>query len=179
PITDLHNFSFSNKNLVVFSRIDVNTLTRNFKQSLILLNKFDNVFFTDNREIIEYCRNRNIYVITDESGFEKEIENIKFENQQKVTKYTSDIENEIQKLEDDRNKTLSDFRQQIEQNEKIHQENQNKIRESKNDLEKINLFYREFSNKIKDLANQLKSGRKLDDVKLLYNENKKIFINAI
>lgn len=179
PIIDLENFSFSNKNLVVFSRIDTNTLTSNFKKSLLLLNKFDNVFFTDNREIIEYCRNRNIYLITDESGFEKEIENIKLENQQKVTKYTSDIENEIQKLEDDRNRTLNDFRQQIEQNEKSHQENENKIRESKNELEKINQFYREFSNKIKDLANQLKSGRKLDDVKLVYNENKKIFINAI
>lgn len=178
-IVDLENFSFSNKNLVVFSRIDANTLTSNFKKSPLLLNKFDNVFFTDNREIIEYCRNRNIYLITDESGFEKEIENIKLENQQKVTKYTSDIENEIQKLEADRNSTLNDFRHQIEKNEKSHQENGNKIRESKNDLEKINQLYREFSDKIKDLANRLKSGKKLDDVKLVYNENKKIFINAI
>ena len=38
-----------------------------------------------------------------------------------------------------------------------------------NDLEKINQFYSDFSDKIKDLANQLKSGRKLDDVKLIYN----------
>lgn len=179
PIIDLENFSFSNKNLVVFSRIDANTLTSNFKKSLLLLNKFDNVFFSDNREIVEYCRNRNIYIITDENGFEKEIETIKLENQQKITNYKSDIEKEIQKLEDDRNRTLNDFRQQIELNEKSHQENENKIRESKNDLEKINQFYSDFSDKIKDLANQLKSGRKLDDVKLIYNENKKIFINAI
>lgn len=179
PIIDLENFTFSNKNLVVFSRIDVNTLTSNFKKSLILLNKFDNVFFSDNREIIDYCRNRDIYMITDENGFEKEIENIILENQQEVTNYTSEIEKEIQKLEDDRNRMLNDFRQQIEQNEKSHQENENKIKESKNDLEKINQFYRDFSDKIKDLANQLKSGRKLDDVKIIYNENKKIFINAI
>ncbi len=179
PIIDLEYLSFSNKNLVVFSRIDANTLTSHFKKSLLLLNKFDNVYFSDNREIVEYCRNRNIYLLTDENGFENEIENIKLENQRKIINYTSDFEKEIQKLEEDRNRTINDFKQQIEQNEKSHQDNENKIRESKNELEKINQFYSDFSFKIKDLANQLKSGRKLDDVKLIYNENKKIFINSI
>jgi hypothetical protein len=179
PIIDLENLSFSNKNLVVFSRIDANTLTSHFKKSLLLLNKFDNVYFSDNREIVEYCRNRNIYLLTDENGFENEIENIKLENQQKIFNYASDIEKEIQKLEDDRNRAINDYKQQIEQNEKNHQENEYKIRDSKNELEKLNQFYIDFSHKIKDLANQLKSGRKLDDVKLIYNENKKIFINSI
>ncbi|WP_416438007.1 hypothetical protein [Phnomibacter sp. MR] len=179
PISDLENFSFTNKTLVVFSRTDANTLTSHFKKSLLLLNKFDNIFFSDNREIVEYCRTRNIYIITDENGFEKEIENIKLENQQKITRYISDIDNEIQKLEEDRTRTLNDFRQLIEQNEKSHTENESRIRESKNDLEKINQFYNDFSAKIKDLANQLKSGRRLDDVKIIYNENKKIFINGI
>ncbi len=179
PIIDLSNYSSTNKNIVIFSRIDPNTLTTHFKESLILLNKFDNVFFSDSRDIIEYCRNRNIYIVTDEKGFEKEIENVKYENQQKVINYTTDIEKEILRLENDKNKTLNDFRQQIEQNEKIHQENESKIKESKNDLEKVNQFYNDFSSKIKDLANQLKTGRKLDDAKLIYNENKRLFINGV
>jgi hypothetical protein len=47
------------------------------------------------------------------------------------------------------------------------------------DLDVIKKIYSDFDGKIRDLANQLKSGKKYDDVRLLYNENKRIFLESL
>ena len=84
-----------------------------------------------------------------------------------------------QKLESDRKKLNEEYANQIEQNEISHQENYRKIEESKNELNQVNQKYESFSKKIDESINNLRSGKKLDQVRQLHNENKRIFIDSV
>jgi hypothetical protein len=179
PITELENFSYSNTHIVIFSRTDPDTLKSHFQRVLVLLNKFDTVFFTDNKEIIDYCRNRNIYSLSDENGFEHEVAKVLKEREQKILNSISEFDREKQKLQLDKESILSDLKSQIESNRKNHVDNERILKESESKIERIIFFYSEFSKKIDEYANQLKSGRKLEDVRKLYSENKRIFIESV
>jgi hypothetical protein len=178
-ITDLENFTTSNKHLVVGSRTDQNSLISNFKKALLLLNKYDTIFFTYSNEIIGYCQSRNIYQITDEKGFEQEIANILYEKQQKVLSSISEFDQEKQKLQTDKENVLSEIRNRLDRLKNTHTENESILKESESNINNINSYYIEFSRKLDDYSNQLKSGRKLEDVRKLYNENKRIFIDSV
>jgi hypothetical protein len=179
PIEDLENFNSSNKHLVVGSRIDQNSLTTNFKKALLLLNKYDTIFFTYSNEIIGYCQSRNIYQITDEKGFEQEITNIQYEKQQKVLNSISEFEKEKQKLQTDKEEVISNLKSQLANSKNAHIENERVIRESESNIDKIISFYAEFSRKLDDYANQLRSHNRLEDVRKLYNENLQEFRNSV
>jgi hypothetical protein len=179
PISDLENFNSTNRHLVVGSWTNENNLTTSFKKSLLLLNKYDTIFFTSSKEILAYCQSRNIYSIKDEKGFELEIENLKTERKQKIQSSIKEFENEKQKLETDRKRVIDEHKYQIQQNEKLHQENSRKIEESKNELNKINQKYDSYSKKIDQSINNLKSDQKLEKVRQQHNEDKRGFIDSI
>jgi hypothetical protein len=178
-ISELENINYTNRNIVVFSRIDPKTLTDQFKKSLLLLNKFDTIFFTDSREIIEYCKSKNILSIIDEIGLEQEVNFLLKEKHEKVIKSLSEFEIEKKKLEVDKENVITDIKNQLARNKNIHIENEGILRETESNIETISLFYKEFLKKLDDYVNQLKSGRKLEDVRKLYNENRNIFIDSI
>lgn len=178
-IEDLNFIQSSNKNLAVLCRTNDNILQSFFQKSIDLLNIYDTIYFTDSKEVAEFVRQKGIFTAVDEKGFEQEIQKLHDERKRKIANSISDFEKEIQRLNDDKIKTLNEFKEQIEHNEKLHQENDRKIKESKNELEEVKKIYNDFSDKIRNLTNQLKSGKKLDDIKRLYNENKRIFINSV
>ncbi len=178
-ISDIDNFSNSNKHIVIGSRIDENTLTSNLKKSLLLLNKYDTIYFTSSREIIDYCKSRNIYSITDEKGFEQEITNIQYEKQEKILNSISEFEKEKQKLQTDKEDVISNLKSQLANSKNTHIENERVIRESESNIDKINSFYTEFSRKLDDYSNQLRSNSKLEEVRKLYNENLQEFRNSV
>ena len=182
-IEDLNFIQNSNKVLVVFCETKPDKLQAYFRQSIDLLNVYDTIYFTQSKEVAEFVAQKGIFKLIqnvgDKKEFDLEIQTLQAERKRKIEASISDFEKEISRLEEDKNKTLNEFKEQIDRNEQAHQENEKKIRESKNDLEQVKIIYYDFSSKIKDYSNQLRSGRKLDDVKKLCNENKRIFIDSI
>lgn len=178
-IDNLNFIQTTNKNLVVFCRTNDNHLQSFFKKSVDLLNVYDTIFFTDSKEVAEFVRHKRIFSAVDENNFETEIRKLTEERKRKIQESLDEFSKEKLKLEESRLKTYEDFKSQIEKNKEKHQENDQKIRDSEKDLNKINEFYNSFSRKIDELSNQLKSGKKLDDVKQVYNDSKRVFRESI
>lgn len=186
-LRDVENLNFNkntNKELVVFSEIDENTLQQNFKKSIDLLNIYDTIYFTDNKEVAEFVHQKGIFKFTQNVGekkdFDREINDLIEERKRKREHSISEFEREVQRINDDKTITIQDFKNQIEQSERIHLENEKKLKESKDDIYKIGQFYEDFLNKTKNLINQLKHNNgKLEDVKQIHNSNKILFNNGI
>lgn len=169
----------ANKTLVVYSKTDSATLQQLFRQSLELLQVYDTIYFTSNEEIGQFVGRKGIFKIIQNidgaSEFEQELDNLRAEQQRKIETYINDLITEKQKLEEDRKKVLETYNQQIQQNEKLHLENGQRIKNSKTDLEKLGQTYTAFYKKIDDCIQQLKSEKKLETVKQLYRENQQQF----
>lgn len=178
-IENLNFIHFSNKNLVVYSELKPEKLSKLLNKAIDLLNVYDTIYFTDSEEVATYVHQKGIFKLVEKDGFEQEIQILNEERKQKLLSSIAEFEREKQELEDDKNNLIHQYKEQIAKNEKEHQENEQRIKESKSDLENINQFYSNFSKKIDDLTNQLKSSKKLEEVKQIYNENKRIFIDGI
>ena len=178
-IDELTNFNLSNTNLVVFSRINENTLQQNFKKSLELLNCYDTIFFTDSKEIADFTKTKGIYKVIDENGYDKEIQTLREEKKKKLQILVSDFEKELSELDEKKRITIRDFKDSIEENSRLHQENNRKIEDSKKQINIIENKYYEFSKKIKEAINLIITNNKIEDVKLFHNENKREFVNFI
>jgi len=185
-LRDIENLNFiqtTGKTLVVFTATNDDVLSKLFKNSIELLNIYDTIYFTDSREVAEFVNKKGIFKIIQNVGdkleFELEIQNLLEESRRKREKSISDFESEVQRINEDKLNTISEFKIQVEQNERIHKENEQRINDSKKELETIEQFYKEFSIIIQELVNQLKSGKKLEDIKQVYNENKNRFIEGV
>lgn len=173
------NFNSSNNNVVVYSRIDSNTLQQNFKKSLELLNCYDAIFFTDSKEIVDFTKSRDIYKVFDENGYNNEIQNLREEKKKKLQILVNDFERELSELDENKRITIRDFKDSIEENSRLHQENNRKIEETKKQINIIENKYYEFSKKIKEAINLINTNNNIEVVKLFHNENKREFINYI
>lgn len=170
----------TNKELVVLSRINDDILERNLKKSLNLLNKYDTVYFTNNNEIAEITKSRGIYKTIAETNFDTEINSFLEERKRKREQSISEFKREVERLTEDKKQTIQEFKNQIEHNERIHLENEKKLKESKEDINKIAQFYDDFLNKTNGLINQLSHNNgKLEEVKQIHNSNKILFNNGI
>ncbi len=178
-IDNADSYSLSNESLVVYSNIDQNTLNKNFKESLELLHKYDVIYFTNNKDVIAFCKKQDIYSVIDEEGFEKEIVNIKNDRQRKAQDYILFLKGKIKKWEDEVRKVISDKTIEIEHNEKLHKENEIIISESIKSKKRILEYFSNFSGSIEDYIYQLDSGNKLNQVKKLYNESELEFKSNI
>lgn len=182
-IEDLNFSQNSGKTLVVFCDTRPEKLQYYFKRSIDLLNVYDTIFFTQSREVAEYVARKGIFKliqnVPEKKEFEEEIKSLQAERKRRIEALIAHFEKEISRLEEAKNKTLNEFKEKINHNEQLHQENLKTIKESRNDLEQVKIIYADFSGKLEEYSNQLRSGRKLDEVKSLYNENKQIFIDCI
>ncbi|OHT45669.1 hypothetical protein [Flavobacterium tructae] len=173
------SFYVSNSNLVVYSKINIDKLQHNFKKSLELLNRFDTIFFTDNEEIANFSHSKGLYRTTNEEGFDNEIQIAKEEKKKQLQLILNDYEKEISELEENKIISIKKLKESIEQNVRLHQENGRKIEESKKQITATENKYAEFSKKIREAINFIKSNRKIDEVKSFHQENKREFLNFI
>ena len=173
------SFYVSNSNLVVYSKINIDKLQHNFKKSLELLNRFDTIFFTDNEEIANFSHSKGLYRTTNEEGFDNEIQIAKEEKKKQLQLILNDYEKEISELEENKIISIKKLKESIEQNVRLHQENGRKIEESKKQITATENKYAEFSKKIREAINFIKSNRKIDEVKAFHQENKREFLNFI
>jgi hypothetical protein len=174
------NFGNSNSNLLVYSEIKDDHLQQNFKKALELLNNYDSIFFTNSKEIVEFTNGKGLYkVVDEENGFKKEIQILRDEKKKRLQSTIHDFEKELSELEENKRVTIQDFKEKIEKNSILHQENNRKIEESKRQINDIENKYSEFSKKIRGAINHINSNKKIEDVKLFHNENKREFINFV
>lgn len=173
------NFNLSNSNLVVYSALDTSKLQHNFKKSLELLNSFDTIFFTDNEEVANFTYSKGLYKTTNEEGFDNEIQILREEKKKRLQVLLNDFEKEITELEENKKTTIKNLKDSIEQNSRLHHENGKKIEDSKKQIQILENKYSEFSKKIKEAINYINSDRKIEEVKLFHNENKREFINFV
>jgi hypothetical protein len=176
----LNNFNLSNSNLLVFSRINEDVLQHHFENSLDLLNIYDTIYFTDSKEITDFTRSKGIFKTIAQTDFDVEINNLIEDRKRKREQSISEFKREVQRIREDKNQSIQEFKNQIEQSERIHLENAQKLKESKEDINKIGQFYDDFLNKTNGLINQLNHNNgKLEEVKQIHNSNKIRFNNGI
>jgi hypothetical protein len=182
-ILDL-NFNLNNNSLVVYCDTSPNKLELFFKNSIDLLNVYDTIYFTKSNEVAEFVIQKGIFKliqnVEDRKEFEKEINNLIDERKRKREQSISDFEREFQRINDDKNRTIQEFKTQLEQNERTHLANEKNLKDSKDDINKIGQFYDDFSGKTKSLINQLRHNNgKLEDVNQIHNSNKMLFNTGV
>lgn len=181
-LREIDNLNFiqnSNKQLVVYCETNPSKLQTLFKKAIDLLNVFDTIYFTQSKEVAEFVYQKSIFHLVQENGFETEIQKLAEERLQKIQNSLDEFAREKQKLDEDRKRLIDEYQKQIEQNERQHQENKRRIDESKDEINNINQEYEAYSKKIDESITRLNGGEKLDNVRRLHIENKRIFIERI
>lgn len=181
-LREIDNLNFAqttNKQLVVYCGTNPSKLQSLFKKAVDLLNVYDTIYFTESNEVAEFVYQKNIFQFAKENDFENEIKKLAEERLQKIQNSLDEFEREKQKLDEDRKRIIDEYKKQIEQNERQHEENSQKINESKIEVNNINQKYEAYSKKIDESIIRLKGGEKLENVRRLHNENKRIFIDSI
>jgi hypothetical protein len=170
--------------LVVFCNINDNYLNQFFEKSIDLLNVYDIIYFTDSQEVAEFVHQKGIFKliqnVPEKREFEREINALIEERKRKRERSISEFESEVQRISEDKNQTIQEFKSQIEQSERTHLENERKLKESREDINKIGQFYEDFLNKTKNLINQIRHNNgNLEEAKQIHNSNKILFNNGI
>lgn len=186
-LREIENLNFRQNTdnfLVVFCNINDKNLNQFFEKSIDLLNVYDTIYFTDSQEVAEFVHQKGIFKLIQNVGekrdFEREINNLIEERKRKREQSISEFKEEVQRISKDKNLTIQEFKNQIDQSERIHLENERKLKESKEDINKIGQFYDDFLNKTNGLINQLNHNNgKLEEVKQIHNSNKMLFNNGI
>lgn len=178
-IDDLDFTSTNSNYLVVYCETNPTSLQSFFHQAIELLSSYDTIYFTQSHEIGEFVRQKGIFKIVDTNGFKKEIEKLHEERLKAVQNSIAELEREKESLKEERIQLLDSLNRQIAQNEKRHQENEVKIKESKSGIEVINKEFNQYSGKIDELINTLKSDGKVETAKKRHQENKKSFVAVI
>lgn len=181
-IEPLNFIGTADKNLVVYTETNVNRLQQLFRQSIDLLQVYDAIYFTSDEKIAEFVNRKAIFKFIQNVGdvkqLEEELVHLEEERKRKIATYILDLETEKQKLEVNRKSVIEAYKVQIEQNEKLHQENGQRIKNSKTDLEKLNQTYAAFLKKTDEFIQQLKSGKKPELVKQGYQEKQRDFVTT-
>lgn len=182
-IADL-NFNTNSNSLVVYCDTSPNKLATFFSKSIDLLNIYDTIYFTNSDEVAKFVIQKGIFKLIQNVGdkleFEREINNLIEERKRKREQSISEFEREAQRINEDKNRTIQEFKNQIEESERTHFENEKKLKESKEDINKIGQFYDDFLNKSNNLISQLRHNNgKLEEVKQIHNSNKILFNNGI
>ena len=186
-LREIENLNFrqnTDSYLVVFCNINDNNLNQFFEKSIDLLNVYDTIYFTDSQEVAEFVHQKGIFKLIQNVGekrdFEREINNLIEERKRKREQSISEFKREVQRINEDKNQTIQEFKNQIEQSERTHLENERKLKDSKEDINKIGQFYDDFLNKTNGLINQLSHNNgKLEELKQIHNNNKILFNNGI
>lgn len=182
-IADL-NFNTNNESLVVYCDTSPSQLAKFLNKSIDLLNIYDTIYFTNSDEVAKFVLQKGIFKLIQNVGdkleFEREINNLIEERERKREQSISEFEREVQRINEEKNRTIQEFKNQIEQSERTHFDNEKKLKESKDDINKTAHFYDDFLNKTKHLISQLRHHNgKLDEVKQIHNSNKILFNSGI
>ena len=160
-------FSQSSNNLVVF--MPFNNLNTTIERSLDLLNQYEVVYFTEDRNVAEYVNKKGLYELIQEVGnvkqFSQKLKQIEALKEKKQKQLADKVRKEIEGQLVHKKTILEKFNSTLDKNKKIHKENEEKI---KSDEKKVY----DFSSKFDVYINLL---RKLDQklTEGLFNETER------
>lgn len=178
-IPDINCKRYTNKNLLVYCELHPEKLTKIWQQATDLLNTYDVIYFTDSNEIAEFVHQKGLFKLVQANEFAQELVNQEQERSHSLKLAIDVLKKEKKVIEDDRVKLNESYLRHIEQNEKVHIENDRKIKDLKTELEKLNQSYTDFQKRIDDYCEQIKSISKIESVTKIFEENKLIFIESI
>lgn len=159
------------KTLLVYASTDHNSLRNLFQKSLDLLEKYDNILFTQNKEVAEFVMNRGIFSVIQKGDFDQEITKIETERKKRIQDLIAHYQKEIQNLNSDKEKKINSKKEDIQNNEKKHQENTIKINQAKDNLRKIESAYSQNIQEINGIIHHLQNGKLfIDDAKKHFGE---------
>ncbi|MDR6919610.1 hypothetical protein [Chryseobacterium sp. 2987] len=164
---------FNETYLVVYCITDPAELKEKLTKAVQLLNMYDAIYFTQSSEIAEFVQQKGIFKIVNADGFENEIQLLQKEKERSVQNMIRELETEKESLKDEKQKVINEASQQIERNVQRHQDNEKKIQASRDSVRVISQEYDQYSKKLDELVNNLKSGGKTEIVRKQYQENKK------
>jgi hypothetical protein len=147
-------------------------------------NAYDTIYFTDSQEVAEFVHQKGIFKLIQNVGekrdFDREMNDLFEERKRKREQSISEFKREVQRISEDKSQTIQEFKNQIELSVRTHLENERRLKESKEDINKIEHFYDDFLSKTNGLINQLSQNNgKLEEVKQIHNNNKILFNNEI
>lgn len=181
-IKDL-SFIQTNKSLVVFCETAPNKLKFYFEKAISLLNLYDVIYFTQSKEVAEYVMQKGIFPLIQNVGekqeFEHELQKLKEEKLRRVKALLENFSNEKRILETDREHFKEKYDKSINQMQKTHQENEQKIKSYKNERPILDNYYLEFLKKIDELIYQLESTGEIETAREKFNEYNRTFANKI
>ncbi|REC44202.1 hypothetical protein [Chryseobacterium pennipullorum] len=174
------DFTRSNHNyLVVYCKTSAEELQNFYSKAIDLLNVYDTIYFTQSHEIAEFVKQKGIFKIVNDEGFDMELHNLEEERRRILQSAITELKREKEGLKDEKTKLLEDLNRQISHNEKRHQDNESKIKESKNRIEIISKEYDQYSEKIEELIRNLTADGKIEAAKKLHQEHKRLLTNTI
>lgn len=173
------DFTQSGKSLVVYCPIKSDKLQHFLKKAVDLLNKFDVIYFTDNKEIVEFVHQKGIYKVVQSDGFEQETKILSEEKRQYVESVVLELQNEKGRIEEERKRLTGELKEYLENSQRIHTQNEKRIKELQQDLSVVNQSFVEFLNKIDSYINEVKDNKDPSGVKKLFSQNKKILIESV
>lgn len=178
-VNHLNFAQVTGKNLVVYCKTSPDKLETIFKKSILLLNEYDTIYFTQSENIAKFVQQKGVFFIIDQNGFEDEIQRVEAERLRKVQSTIDDFQRKINEVNTDKVRFSENHQSELQRLKKIHQENQEKI----NLFEKSKSFYEEsyanFAQYIGNLINNLKLDGKIDVAQQNLRNATKIFNDAI
>lgn len=72
-----------------------------FKKSILLLNEYDTIYFTQSENIAKFVQQKGVFFIIDQNGFENEIQRVEAERLRKVQSTIDDFQRKINEVNTD------------------------------------------------------------------------------
>lgn len=161
----------SKNTLLVYASTDSNNLRNLFQKSLDLLEKYDSILFTQNKEVAGFVMNRGIFSVIQKGDFDQEIAKIEAERKKRIQDLIAHYQKNIESIKSDKEKKIKSKKEDIQKNEEKHQENANKINKAKDNLRKIETTYSQNIQEINSIINHLQNGKLfIDEAKKQFSE---------
>lgn len=178
-ISQLKISNMTNRVSLVFRDSRSENLEIELKRSIELLAKYDVIYFTQSLEIAQFVDKKGIFKVMKSERVIDEIRKLEENRRKEKEKVINYFEVEKNRLLEEKKRKISEYQNQIEDNEKIHKENEIIISKSIDEISLINRVYDDFIKRISEISVQFKNGESLDRLKILYNENKNEFIRSV
>lgn len=173
------NSGTSGQYLVVYCKTTPHELQGYFRKAIDLLNVYDTIYFSQSKEVATYVSQKGIFKLVEDTGFEQEMEKWREQKRKETEAAIARLEEQLRALDTGQLQTIQELKEKIELQEQTHQENERKIKERKGEMERVRQYYADFSTKVRELLQQLRSGKKLGEVRRTFDENEKQFKERI
>ncbi len=178
------NFGLPNKNLVVYCITSENELEKYFNKSIDLLSEYETIYFTNNENVAKYVAQRGLFKVlsndNETKDFDKLIKDFNLEKTEKREQQLHDFEKNIKNLKAEREEEKQNSNQVSIQNEKVNSDNLKKIKEFKENSNKIDGYYETLLDKSNQILDEVKRNNlSIETALKKFNSNKAQVKNQI